>query len=46
MAAARALVIVVVAISALGVGVFVGGAIAQPTLLHLMPWYTIQPHTS
>ncbi len=46
MAAARALVIVVLAISALGVGIFVGGAIAQPTLLDLMPWYTNLPHTS
>jgi hypothetical protein len=46
MAAARALFIVVLAISALGVGVFMGGAIAQPALLDLMPWYTARLHTS
>jgi hypothetical protein len=46
MAAARTLLIVVLAISALGVGIFMGGAIAQPALFDLMPWHTAQTHTS
>jgi hypothetical protein len=46
MAAARALLLVVVAISALGIGAFLGGSIAQPALLSLMPWHTPQIHIS
>ena len=40
MAAARAVFLIVVAVSALAIGVFVGGSIAQPALLGLVPWAT------
>jgi hypothetical protein len=46
MAAARALLFVVVAVSALGIGAFLGGSIAQPALLSLVPWYDAQTHIS
>ena len=46
MAAVRALFIVVVAVSALGIGAFLGGSIAQPALLSLMPWHSPQIHVS
>ena len=45
MAAARAVLLIVVAISALTIGVFVGGSIAQPALLRLMPWSTATLHS-
>lgn len=46
MAAARAVCLIVVAVSALAIGVFVGGSIAQPALLRLMPWSTATIHNS
>ncbi len=46
MAAVRGLLLVVVAISALGIGAFLGGSIVQPALLSLMPWHTPQIHIS
>ena len=39
MVAARAVFLIVLAVSALGVGAFIGGAIAQPALMSLMPWH-------
>jgi hypothetical protein len=39
MTAFRALIFVVLATSALGVGAFIGGAIAQPAPLEMLPWY-------
>ena len=39
MTAFRVFVFLVLAASALGVGAFVGGAIAQPALLEVLPWY-------
>jgi hypothetical protein len=39
MTAFRALFFLVLAVSALGVGAFIGGAIAQPALLEMLPWY-------
>jgi hypothetical protein len=46
MAALRVLFMVVVAASALGIGAFLGGSIAQPALLSLMPWHSPQVHIS
>jgi len=46
MAAARAVLLIAVAISALAIGVFVGGSIAQPALLRLMPWNSATLHNS
>ena len=46
MAAARAVFLIVVAVSALAIGVFVGGSIAQPALLNLVPWATNTPNNS
>ncbi len=37
MAAARAVFLIVLAVGALGVGAFIGGAIAQPALMGLVP---------
>ena len=39
MAAARAVFLIVLAVSALGVGAFIGGAIAQPALMGLVTWH-------
>ncbi len=39
MAAFRTMVFVALAVSAIGLGAFIGGAIAQPALLGLVPWY-------
>ena len=46
MAAARAVFFLVAAISALAVGGFVGGSIAQPALMELVPWASSSPHNS
>ncbi len=46
MAAARAVFLIVVAISALAIGSFVGGSIAQPALLRLVPWNSAAIHNS
>jgi len=46
MAAARAVFLIVVAISVLAIGVFVGGSIAQPALFGLVPWSTATIHDS
>jgi hypothetical protein len=46
MAAARAFLFVVVAVSALGIGALLGGSIVQPALLSLVPWYHAQIHIS
>jgi hypothetical protein len=35
----RAFVFLVLAASTLGVGAFIGGAIAQPALLEMLPWH-------
>ncbi len=39
MAAARAVFLLVLAVGALGLGAFIGGAIAQPALMSLVPWH-------
>jgi hypothetical protein len=39
MAAARAVFLIVLAVGALGLGAFIGGAIAQPALMGLVPWH-------
>ncbi len=39
MTAFRAFVFLIVAASAFGAGAFVGGVIAQPALLDVLPWY-------
>ena len=39
MTAFRAFVFLFLAASALGVGAFIGGAISQPALLEVLPWY-------
>ena len=39
MVAFRALVFLVLGLSALSVGAFIGGAIAQPAFLEVLPWY-------
>ena len=39
MAAARAVFLIVLAVGALGIGAFIGGAIAQPALMGLVPWH-------
>jgi hypothetical protein len=39
MTAFRAFLFAVLAVSALGVGAFLGGAIAQPVLLQMLPWH-------
>ncbi len=39
MAAFRTMVFLTLAFSAIGLGAFIGGAIAQPALLSLVPWY-------
>lgn len=46
MAAVRAVFLIVVAVSALAIGVFVGGSIAQPALLGLVPWAISASHNS
>jgi hypothetical protein len=39
MAALRTMEFLALAVSAIGLGAFIGGAIAQPALLGLVPWY-------
>jgi len=39
MSAFRAVIFLMLAVSVIGIGAFIGGAIAQPSLLGLIPWY-------
>ena len=42
MVAARAVLLIVLAVGAIGVGAFIGGAIAQPALMGLLPWHDVR----
>jgi len=41
MTAFRAIVFLILAASVLGFGALIGGTIAQPALLQVLPWYQV-----